>query len=300
MREELPLVAPASEPETRGRGGSGDRLSGFLRDRWAMAGLLCLALLHVGALGAPLLAPFDPAFQGDLVTGRFLAPGGEHLLGTDRLARDVLSRLLHGARISLAIALAAGAVAMTLGVAIGGIAGFLGGWTDRILMRATDSVLAFPRLVLLLAILAMVGPSFLLLVIVLGATQWPGTARLVRGEVLALREREFALAARALGFSRRRILLGHLLPHALPPVLVATALGIGDTIVMEAGLSFLGLGVQPPTPSWGAMIAEGRDDLLGAWWITTFAGLAIVVTVVSFNLVAEGLRSVLDPRGRVR
>jgi peptide/nickel transport system permease protein len=178
------------------------------------------------------------------------------------------------------------------------VAGFIGGAVDGFIMRFVDVVISFPRLVLLITIIALFEPSIFLITAVLGLTLWPGTARIVRGEVLALREREFVQAATALGFSKRRIILRHLIPNALGPVIVAATLGVGDTIVMEAGLSFLGLGVQPPTPSWGTMVSAGRGVLLNAWWLSTFPGLAIVVTVLSFNLVGDGLRDALDPRLR--
>jgi peptide/nickel transport system permease protein len=221
-----------------------------------------------------------------------------HPLGTDQFARDVLSRLLYGARISLLIGFVAVGISVTIGTLLGAVAGFLGGAVDGVIMRFVDMVISFPRLVLLITIIALFEPSIFLITAVLGLTLWPGTARIVRGEVLALREREFVQAAEALGFSKRRIILRHLIPNALGPVIVAATLGIGDTIVMEAGLSFLGLGVQPPTPSWGTMVADGRNVLLNAWWLSTFPGLAIVFTVLSFNLVGDGLRDALDPRLR--
>jgi peptide/nickel transport system permease protein len=219
-------------------------------------------------------------------------------MGTDQAARDVLSRLLYGARISLGIGILAVAISVTLGTLLGAVAGYLGGWVDGAVMRFVDMVIAFPRLVLLVTIVAVFQPSILLIVAVLGLTLWPGTARIVRGEVLALRERGFVLAARALGYSRRRIILRHVVPNVLGPVIVAATLGIGETIVLEAGLSFLGLGVQPPTPSWGTMVADGRNNLLGAWWLSTFPGFAIVLTVLAFNLVGDGLRDAMDPRLR--
>jgi peptide/nickel transport system permease protein len=178
------------------------------------------------------------------------------------------------------------------------VAGYLGGKIDAVIMRFTDMVMAFPRLVLLIMIIALFESSITLIILVLGLTQWPGTARLVRGEVLSLREQEYVQAARALGFGRTRIILRHLIPNVLAPVIVAATLGIGNTIVLEAGLSFLGMGVQPPTPSWGTLVADGRQNLIGAWWVATFPGLAIVVTVLAFNLVGDGLRDALDPRLR--
>ena len=181
---------------------------------------------------------------------------------------------------------------------LGAIAGYFGGKVDGFIMRFTDLVLAFPRLVLLIMIVALFSPSIAIIITVLGLTQWPNTTRIVRGDVLSLREREYIQAARALGFGRWRIIMRHLIPNVLAPVIVTATLGIGNTIVLEAGLSFLGLGIQAPTPSWGNMVADGRDNLLGAWWIATFPGLTIVMTVLAFNLVGDGLRDALDPRLR--
>jgi peptide/nickel transport system permease protein len=221
-----------------------------------------------------------------------------HPLGTDQYARDVLSRLLYGARISLTIGFVAVGISVTIGTLLGAIAGFVGGFVDGAIMRFVDVIISFPRLVLLITIIAIFEPSIFLIIAVLGLTLWPGTARIVRGEVLSLREREFVQAAEALGYPKRRIIMRHLIPNALAPVIVAATLGIGNTIVLEAGLSFLGFGVQPPTASWGTMVAAGRSDLLGAWWLSTFPGLAIVFTVLSFNLVGDGLRDAMDPRLR--
>lgn len=270
----------------------------FSKNRTAVAGLVVIVLLYLVALLTPLLAPYDPTFQGDLLAERYVGPSAAHPLGTDQFARDVLSRLLYGARISLLIGFVSVGISVTIGTLLGAVAGFVGGIVDGIVMRFVDMVISFPQLVLLVTIIALFEPSIFLIVAVLGLTLWPSTARIVRGEVLSLREREFVQAARALGYSRRRIVLRHLIPNALAPVIVAATLGIGQTIVLEAGLSFLGLGVQPPTPSWGTMVADGRNVLLDAWWLSTFPGLAIVFTVLSFNLVGDGLRDALDPRLR--
>jgi peptide/nickel transport system permease protein len=270
----------------------------FSKNRTAVAGLMVIVALYLVALLTPLLAPLDPNFQGALLTERYVGMSAGHPLGTDQFARDVLSRLLYGARISLLIGFVSVGISVTIGTLVGAIAGFLGGWMDSVLMRVVDVVISFPQLVLLITIIAFFEPSIFLIVAVLGLTLWPNTARIVRGEVLSLREREFVQAAIALGYSKRRIILRHLIPNALAPVIVAATLGIGQTIVLEAGLSFLGLGVQPPTPSWGTMVADGRNVLLNAWWLSTFPGLAIVFTVLSFNLVGDGLRDALDPRLR--
>ncbi|HSH75383.1 MAG TPA: ABC transporter permease, partial [Longimicrobiales bacterium] len=270
----------------------------FSRNRTAVAGLIVIVALYLIALLTPLIAPYDPAFQGDLLTERYVGISATHPLGTDQFARDILSRLLYGTRISLLIGFVAVSISVTIGTLLGAIAGFVGGAIDGAIMRFVDMVISFPRLVLLITIIALFEPSIFLITAVLGLTLWPSTARIVRGEVLSLREREFVQAARALGYSKRRIILRHLIPNALAPVIVAATLGIGNTIVLEAGLSFLGLGVQPPTPSWGTMVADGRNVLLNAWWLSTFPGLAIVFTVLSFNLVGDGLRDALDPRLR--
>jgi peptide/nickel transport system permease protein len=270
----------------------------FRKNRLAIAGLTVMLLLYVITLVTPLIAPFDPAEQGNIVLSRYLAPSLQHLMGTDKFGRDVFSRVLYGARISLSIGFIAVAISITLGTLIGALAGYFGGIVDGILMRFTDMMLSFPRLVLLIVVIALFEPSIYIVVIVLGLTGWMGTARLVRGEVLSLREREFVQAARALGMGDWRIIFRHVIPNTMAPVIVSATLGIGQTILTEASLSFLGLGVQPPTPSWGNMVSDGRDALINAWWIATFPGIAIVLTVVAFNLLGDGLRDALDPRLR--
>lgn len=288
----------AGRPAGAGAAGSQWRLAwkGFQRHRPAMLGLFLMGALCLAALLTPYLAPYDPDAQGDIVATRFQPPSAAHPMGTDRFGRDVFSRVLYGARISLSIGLAAVAIAITLGTLLGALAGYLRGWFDTLSMRFVDLMLSIPRLVLLIAVAALFEPSILLVTLVLGLTGWMGTSRIVRGEVLSVREREFVQAARALGFREGRILFRHVLPNVLGPVIVAATLGIGNTILAEAALSFLSLGVQPPTASWGNMVAAGRDVMLDAWWITTFPGLAIVLTVMSFNLVGDGLRDALDPR----
>ena len=271
----------------------------FEQNRIAVAGLITIVSFYLIALITPLISPHDPTVQNSLTMQRILAPGGEFPLGTDGLASDVFSRILYGARISLSIGFVAVGISLTIGTLLGAVSGFLGGGVDAVIMRFVDTVISFPRLVLLIVIIALFEQSSIFLIIaVLGFTQWPGTTRIVRGEVLGLREREFIQAARALGFTRMRIILRHVIPNTMAPVIVAATLGIGNVIVLEAGLSFLGIGIQPPTPSWGSMVADGRDNLLSAWWISTFPGLAIVLTVVAFNLVGDGLRDALDPRLR--
>ena len=270
----------------------------FRKNRLAMAGLAVMLVLYVVTLLTPLIAPFDPTAQGNIVLTRYQEPSLQHLMGTDKFGRDVFSRVLYGARISLTIGFIAVAIGVLVGAAVGAIAGYFGKWTDTVLMRFTDMMLSFPRLILLIVVIALFEPSIWLVVVVLGLTGWMSVARIVRGEVLSLREREFVQAAKVLGMSDARIILRHVLPNVLAPVIVYSTLTIGNTILVEASLSFLGLGVQPPTPSWGNMISDGRDALLTAWWISTFPGLVIVFTVTAFNLLGDGLRDALDPRLR--
>ncbi|HEX8695316.1 MAG TPA: oligopeptide ABC transporter permease [Longimicrobium sp.] len=270
----------------------------FRKNRLAMAGLAVMLLLYVVTLVTPLIAPYDPAEQGNIILNRYLEPSLQHLMGTDKFGRDIFSRVLYGARISLSIGFVAVGISITLGTLVGAFAGYFGGIVDSLLMRFTDMMLSFPRLVLLIVVIALFEPNIYLVVTVLGLTGWMGTARLVRGEVLSLREREFIQAARALGMGDGRIIFRHIIPNTMAPVIVSATLGIGQTILTEASLSFLGLGVQPPTPSWGNMVSDGRDALINAWWIATFPGIAIVLTVVAFNLLGDGLRDALDPRLR--
>lgn len=270
----------------------------FKRNRLAMAGLAIMALLYWVTLIAPFLAPYDPNFQGNIVLNRYLPPSAEHFFGTDKFGRDVFSRILYGARISLTIGFLAVAISITMGILVGSVAGYFRGWVDTAIARLIDMLLSIPRLILLLVIIAIFEPSIWLIIAVLGLTGWEGSARIVRGQFLSLREQEFVQASRALGYSDRRIILRHILPNTLAPIIVIATLNIGNTILLEAALSFLGLGVQPPTASWGSMVNDGRDAMITAWWISTFPGLAIVLTVVSFNLLGDALRDALDPRLR--
>ena len=263
-------------------------MKSFLRDRLAMAGLIILSLLAVVAVTAPWIAPYDPLLVR--VPDALLPPSAAHWLGTDQLGRDVLSRLIYGTRISLVIGLIAVGIASIIGIGVGALAGYYGGWIDAALMRLVDTMLSIPTIFLLLAIIAIIGPSIHVIMIVIGLTSWMGVARLIRAEILSLKEREFVLAARVLGASSWRILSRHLIPNAIGPVLVSATLGVGSAILTESVLSYLGLGVQPPTPSWGNILNEGRIALGVAWWLTLSPGLSILVTVLAFNLLGEGLR----------
>lgn len=272
----------------------------FKKDKRAIGGLICIIFLYVIAILTPHLATHNPNMQENVVETRYQSPSKDHYLGTDKFGRDVYSRLLYGARISLSIGFAAVAISIILGTFVGSVAGYFGGIVDNTLMRLVDMLIAFPRLFLILALIAMSQPSLWLVMIVLGLTGWMGTSRIVRGQVLAVKSESYIDAARALGMSNARIMFRHVLPNVLAPVIVAATLGIGGTILAESFLSYLGLGVQPPTPTWGNIISEGRDNMLNAWWISTFPGIAIVVTVVGYNLVGDGLRDAFDPKLRNR
>jgi ABC-type dipeptide/oligopeptide/nickel transport system permease subunit len=271
----------------------------FRRDRWFQAGVVLVGLVALAALLAPWVAPFDPT-TGDLRNAYLLGPGGRYPLGTDAQGRDVLSRVLYGARLSLSVGLVSQAVAAALGVTLGLLSGYYGRWIDALVMRVADVTLAFPTLLLLIAVAAAVSPSLPMVFVVIGAVGWAGMARLVRSQVLVLKGSEYVLAAKALGARDRWVLLRHLLPNVRNQVIIATTLGIAGAIMAEAALSFVGLGAQPPTPSWGAMVADGRDLLRVAPWVSFAPGLAIGLAVLGFNLVGDGLRDALDPRRSAR
>ena len=260
------------------------------------AGVIALACLSLLALLGPLVLP-DPTAQGDLLTGALLPPGRYHLLGTDQLSRDLLSRIVSGLRLSLVIGLTSACLAAALGATIGLIAGSRAGLVDTVLMRIVDALLAIPRLFVLLLVLAVWDrvpvPA---LIVLLALTGWYGTSRLVRAETLRLRSEDFVRAAESLGASRLRIAFRHLLPNVAAPILVAGTLGVGDVILLEAGLTYLGLGIRPPTPSLGGMVLDSRSVFVTAPWTSIFPGLVIVLTVLSVNLVGDALRDALDPR----
>ncbi|ABN77565.1 ABC transporter permease [Cereibacter sphaeroides] len=267
-------------------------------NRLAMVGLgLVLALIAVAIL-APWIAPHDPIVGGDLRTERLLPPSWAHPMGTDDLARDILSRVIHGSRLTLMVVGLVAVIATPIGLAIGTTAGYFGGWVDTVLMRATDIFLAFPRLILALAFVAALGPGIENAIIAIALTSWPPYARLARAETLTIRDSDFINAARLQGASAPRILWGHVTPLCLSSVIVRVTLDMAGIILTAAGLGFLGLGAQPPQPEWGAMIAGGRRFIIDQWWVATMPGLAIFAVSLGFNLLGDGLRDVLDPKAR--
>ena len=267
----------------------------FRRNPMGMAGAVIVLSLYLIALFAPLIAPGDPINHGDLPSMRHLPPGSSHLLGTDKFGRDILTRLLYGSRISLLIGFIAVTISVLIGTIVGAVAGYAGGIVDSVIMRIVDAMMAIPRLFLLLTCIALFSRSLWLIIFLLGATSWMATVRLVRAQLLTIKEQDFVVAAEALGAGKRRIILKHLIPNTLTVIIISATLRIGGIILAEAALSFLGLGVPPPTPSWGQMVFEGREVLLGAWWVSTFPGLAIIITVIGYNLLGDGLRDAFDP-----
>ena len=263
------------------------------QNRMALAGAAIVSGMFALAMLAPVLGGDPGAID---IAARLQAPGADYLLGTDDLGRDVLTRILYGARISLLVGFVAVGIATLIGILLGALAGYYGGWVDSIIMRFVDVMLCFPSFFLILAVIAFLEPSIWNIMIIIGLTGWMGVARLVRAEFLSLRERDFVQAARALGASDGRVIFRHILPNALSPVLVSATLGVAGAILTESALSFLGIGVQPPTPSWGNMLIAGKQTLGTAWWLSAFPGLAILLTVLGYNLLGEGIRDALDPR----
>lgn len=268
------------------------------RDGRAWFGVAVVLLIVFAAIAAPLIARHDPS-SIDL-TNQLQGPSSQHWMGTDIQGRDVWARLIYGARISLAVGLLSQGIALALGLLLGLIAGYYGKWVDEVVMRLADVTLAFPTLLLLIALVAALQPSLPVVFLTIGLVGWAGMARLVRGQVLVVRELEYVQAQRALGARDHRIIARHVLPAVIAPVVIASTLGVAGAIMAEASLSFLGLGVQPPTPSWGAMIADGRDlsQLRSSPWTSLFPGLAIGMTVLGFNLLGDALRDALDPRAK--
>ncbi|MBF0529093.1 MAG: ABC transporter permease [Deltaproteobacteria bacterium] len=267
---------------------------GLKTNRLALAGGVVVVFLFLISFLAPWLSTHDPDFID--VAARLEGPSRTHLLGTDSLGRDVLSRMLWGARISLKVGFVAVGIATLIGIFFGAIAGYYGGFIDSLIMRFVDLMLCFPAFFLILAVIAILEPSIWNVMIVIGITGWMGVARFVRAEFLTLKNRDFVQAARTMGASDLRIIFRHILPNALAPVLVSATLGIAGAILTESALSFLGIGVQPPTPSWGNILTEGKDNISFAWWLSVFPGLAILITVLGYNLLGEGIRDSLDPR----
>jgi len=274
----------------------GDFWKRFSKNKMALAGCAVVVLLFVISLFAPWISPHDPN-QMDLQKV-LMPPSTTHLFGTDQLGRDVLSRMIWGARISLKVGFVATGIAILIGTLLGAISGYYGRWVDTIIMRFVDIMLCFPTFFLILAVIALLEPSIWNIMIIIGLTGWMGITRLVRADFTSLKERDFVLAARAIGASDMRIIFVHILPNAMASMLVAATLGVAGAILTESALSFLGIGVQPPTPSWGNILTAGKDNIDIAWWLSLYPGLAILVTVLGYNLLGEGIRDSLDPRLR--
>lgn len=263
-------------------------------NRMALAGGGVVALLFIFSFLAPVISPADP---NSINAWQVLSPPSlQHWFGTDELGRDVFSRVIFGARISLLVGFVAIGISVTIGTVVGLISGYYSGIVDTFLMRLVDIMLCFPAFFLILAVIAFLGPSIWYIMMIIGLTSWMGVARMVRAETLSIREMDYITAARCIGCSDLRIIFRHILPNAMSPVLVSATLGVAGAILTESALSFLGIGVQPPTPSWGNMLTSGKDYIEFAWWLSLFPGLAILITVLAYNLLGEGIRDALDPR----
>jgi peptide/nickel transport system permease protein len=298
----VPLVArwrvgALVRPSGAGQRPRGETLRRLMRSRSAVIGGGVLALIVLAALAAPLISPFDPIKTNQRLS--LEAPSLGHLMGTDRFGRDVFTRVVWGGQISLPIGLVSVGIGLLFGVSVGLLAGYYGGWVDAISMRMVDLLLAFPGILLALAIIAILGGSLTNLMIAVGISAIPDYVRITRGTVLSLKQREFVLAARVIGCRGPTIMLRHILPNVMAPLIVLATLGMAAAIITGSALSFLGLGIKPPTPEWGNMLAEGREFLQHAWWVAFFPGAAIMLTVLSINLLGDGLRDALDPRMRV-
>lgn len=266
----------------------------FTQSKTNLLGLGIVFLLTFAGVFAPILAPYDPITQD--IENRLQSPNSEHLMGTDQIGRDMFSRVLYGARISLKVSVLVVSISLLIGMVMGIVSGYAGGWVDEAIMRLVDLLIAYPGFLFALVIVAVLGPSLLNLMIALAVTGWTGYARIIRGEVLSVKEDEFIKAAQVMGASRSRIMFRHILPNVISPIVVLATLNMGTVVLGTAGLSFLGFGAQPPTPEWGNMIAQSRDTLTTAWWIANFPGMMIMLTVLGFNLLGDGLRDTLDPR----
>lgn len=264
----------------------------------AILGFIIIAGILLLALIAPLIAPYDP--NAIDVKAILLSPSYSHWMGTDGLGRDVFSRMLFGSRISLMVGFVAVGIATAIGIVLGAIAGFYRGWVDTVIMRTVDVMLSIPTFFLILAVIAFLTPSIWNIMIVIGLTSWMGVTRLVRAEFLSLRNREFVLAAQAMGAKDARLIFTHLLPNSLTPIIVSSILGIASAVLVESGLSFLGLGVQAPQASWGNILTDGKEYIQFAWWLSLFPGLAILITVLGYNLLGDGLRDAYNPRSNQR
>lgn len=265
-------------------------------NRLALFGGILVFLVFMVAFLAPLIATHGPSEIN--IRNILMGPSLGHPFGTDELGRDVLSRMIYGARVSLKVGFMAVGIATIIGVLLGAAAGYYGGYVDSAIMRVVDIMLSIPTIFLVLAVIAILEPSILNIMIVIGLTSWMEPARLIRAEFISIKEREFVVAARAIGASDGRIIFRHILPNGLSPILVSATMGVGGAILMESALSFLGLGVQPPTPSWGSLLSSGKDNIEIAWWLSAFPGMAILVTVLGYNLLGEGIRDAMDPRQR--
>jgi peptide/nickel transport system permease protein len=266
----------------------------FTKKKVALGGLVVVLCLFAVAAIAPHLSPHSPtAYDLDAI---LKAPSSVHWLGTDEQGRDVFARMVFGTRISLTVGFISVALYVAIGIFLGALAGYFGGWVDIVISRAIEVMICFPTFFLILAVLAFIGPSLINIMVVIGLTSWPGIARLVRGEFLKLRNQDFVMAGRVVGASTPRLIFHHILPNSLAPVLVSATFGVASSILIESSLSFLGFGVQPPTPSWGEILSQSRDFMDIAWWLAFFPGLAIFISITSYNLVGEGLRDAIDPR----
>ncbi len=266
------------------------------KNKMAMLGLAILAVLILGAVFAPWIADYDDVVIKQDLVNKLKGPSAEHILGTDEFGRDIFARMIWGARVSLRVGIIAVGISIIIGGSLGAVAGYYGGKLDTVIMRIMDIFLAIPSILLAIAIVSALGPSLMNLMIAIGISSVPSYARIVRASVLSIRDQEFIEAARAIGANDKRIILKHIIPNALAPVIVQGTLGVAGAILSTAGLSFIGLGIQPPAPEWGAMLATGRAYLRYAWHVTTFPGLAIMITILALNLVGDGLRDALDPR----
>jgi peptide/nickel transport system permease protein len=260
----------------------------------SLVGFIIIVCVFLLSMLAPIIAPYDPNYID--VKAILLDPSMEHWMGTDGLGRDVLSRMLYGGRISLLVGLVAVGISTAIGILLGALAGFYRGWVDTCIMRIVDVMLSIPSFFLILAVIAFLTPSIINIMIVIGLTSWMGVTRLVRAEFLSLNDREFVMASRTLGAKNARLIFTHLLPNSLTPIIVSAVLGVAGAVLMESGLSFLGLGVQAPQASWGNILTDGKEYIQFAWWLSLFPGLAILITVLGYNLLGEGLRDALDPR----